>query len=267
VFANKLKRSVGYSQRGVADFVKQQLAGFKDGPQDEYAFRPINRPVFQQQAAWPQEDVTVPDVAYAAAPPLKFEILPDVDEAPVAPQQPYMAVDDVPLAIRMTAMDWQRRQQQLVAKINAQSMPEHHVAAHVIVPVDLFVGDLGRFLMMACDFYSHSFSNTVLLPKHMESARGLGLPTQFGISQELQKSDAQIRISQLRARVMSEHNRVASALSRGDVSALFKEKSTRLDYKQELAGICRSLATNAIGLSAFMSHESRYGTWLRNAGV
>jgi hypothetical protein len=83
----------------------------------------------------------------------------------------------------------------------------------------------------------------------------------------VQTSESQARILQLRTRVANEHNRVAAALARGDVELLFKKNNNRPDYKQELASICRSIAINSLGLSAFVTHESRFGSELRDAVV
>jgi hypothetical protein len=44
---------------------------------------------------------------------------------------------------------------------------------------------------------------------------------------------------------------------------LFKRTTHRPDYKKELGEICKSIAINTIGLSAFVTHESLFHDALR----
>jgi hypothetical protein len=261
VFANRLKRSDFSLLGGVSNFLKQELHRPQWGqPVDANPFRPVNRPVFQTALASEENCFEAPP---EPEPVIQTQYEHQHQRHDYAPHVIDAVIDDVPLAVRMLAMDWQRRQQKLVAQINAQQPAGCHVIALNIIPAELFAGELGRFLMMACDFYAQCFANTLLLPALSTGAKVLNLPQHPLVAADVQKSEARARLVQLRTRVANEHHRVASAIERGDVSALFKRNTNRPDYKKELGEICKSIAINTIGLSAFVTHESRFHDALR----
>lgn len=258
--ASRLNSIEKSATRVLSGFLRHNLSKLQHHDPNPHAFRPLGRPVFQ----------TAP--VFAEQPEPQLEFVPVYQEP--KPQLPVHvkpvavpAFEDIPLPTRMVAMEWQRRQQRLVAQINASLPSDRQVTAYNIVPADLFLGDVGRFLMMACDFYSHCFANTLILPMTPSGAAHFGLPQYTLVTPDVQLADARARIIQLRTRVANEHGRVAAALARGDVSLLFRPNSNRPDYKQELVSICRSIAINTVGLSAFVSHESRFYNELRDAGV
>lgn len=259
MFANRLNRGEKALQRGFSELFKSDVLKRlgREAPA-HYAFRHVAKPVFSTVAA-----ATIPSTVQAPTPALPAPPQQHVIQLPPAVPQ----VEDVPLANRITAMEWQRRLQHAVAQVNASLPSDHHVKAHTILPVELFSGDTGRFLMIACDFYSYAFANTLLLPAMPAGATHFRLPQHPGVTSEEQKSDARARVVQLRTRMANEHHRVAAALERGDVDLLFKPNLNRPNYKQELAGICKSIAINALGLSAFVTHESRFSDALGSARV
>jgi hypothetical protein len=260
VLAGRLKRSFVAHDGAVSGFVRQHFPMFKAADEPHYAFRPLDAPVFQRTLERPEHPQQEQRAPIYHAPPV-HEPAPQSETT----LQNLVTIDDVPLATRLEAMEWQRRQQQFVLQFNAALPVEHQVTAHSILPSEIFGGDLGRFLMLACNFYGHCFSNTLLLPKSSAGAQHFRLPMQSAILPALHVSDAKSRISQLRSRVANEHTRIANAVARGDVSVLFKQKEPRFDYKQELAGICRSMAINALGLSAYVTHESLFSQTLQSA--
>jgi hypothetical protein len=259
VFASRLNRGEKALQRGFSELFKSDvLKNFGREAPAQYAFRRLAKPVFLTVASSNTVAIDQPPSQIGAAPP---------QQSAKPPKQAASAVDDVPLANRITAMEWQRRLQHAVAQVNATLPSDHHVKAHTILPVELFSGDTGRFLMIACDFYGYAFANTLLLPTMPVGAMHFRLPQHPGVTSEEQISDARARVVQLRTRMANEHHRVAAALERGDVDLLFKPNHHRPNYKQELAGICKSIAINALGLSAFVTHESRFSDALGGARV
>jgi hypothetical protein len=261
VFANRLNNSENPLQRGFSELFKSDVfRRLRQENSPQYAFRRVAKPVFVTPV-YPDEQQ-----AYSAPPQ---PAPPSQQQYHSTPTPPSAAppVDDVPLANRIKAMEWQRRQQNAVAQVNASLPSDCHVAAHTILPAELFNGEIGRFLMIACDFYSHGLANTLLLPSMPAGALHFKLPQHPNATSEAQKSEARARVIQLRTRVANEHNRIAAALERGDVELLFKPNSNRPDYKQELASICKSIAINALGLSAFVTHESRFSDALGGARV
>jgi hypothetical protein len=266
VFASKLRKTVHQTQRGLAASLRLRLSSQAENAYQDYAFRPTHSPVFQsppqpEPAPYFSERHYVPP---APAPePIYQRTAANFVAAPVVAAPAPVDVDDLPLANRMLAMSWQRRRQQLVVEINKSLPATSQVSAFSILPAAMFVGDVGRFLMLACDFYSHSFSNTLLLPLLPAGASVLNLPLLPNVTTDIQLSDAKLRVVQLRTRVANEHNRVAAAISRGDMSALFNQGNKAHDYKRELVSICRSVAINTIGLSGYVSHESHFNDILR----
>lgn len=269
--AGRLNRIEKFATRGLAVLVGQNLTKFPRVREDDFdppAFRPVGRPVFQlgldsavqtEQPAKPaqhyQEPVPQPQPQPQPRSPVKQKSVS------------IAAIEDIPLPNRVLAVEWQRRQQRMVARINASLPSDCQVAAYAIVPPDLFEAEVGRFLMMAFEFYPHCFANTMFLPTSSSGAAHFGLPQHPQETPDMQRFDARSRITQLRTRVANEHGRVAAALARGDVSLLFKPNGNRPDYKQEFAAICRSVVINTFGLAAYMMHESRFNKELRDTEV
>jgi hypothetical protein len=263
VRASRLNSVEKFAARGLSGFIRQNLPKFPGLHQDDAdqpAFRPLGRPVFQSVPAFAAQ----PELPVGFAPCYQEPQAQNLPQFPVKEQSTAVAVPgDIPLPNRMVAMEWLRRQQRMVAQVNASLSSDCQVAAYSIVPPELFEGEVGRFLMMAFEFYPHSFANTMFLPTSPSGAAHFGLPQHPQMTPDVQRSDARSRVTQLRTRVANEHGRVAAALARGDVSLLFKPNSNRPDYKQELAAICRSVAINTFGLAAYMKHESRFNKELR----
>jgi hypothetical protein len=273
VRADRLNSIEKFAPRGLSDFIRQNLSKFPGARQDDAdqpVFRPLGRPVFQ----------SVPNHEFSYEP--QVELAPYYQEhqpqrqSQLQPQTQYplkqqsvsiAAIEEIPLPNRVLAVEWQRRQQRMVARINASLPSDCQVAAYAIVPPDLFEAEVGRFLMMAFEFYPHCFANTMFLPTSPTGAAHFGLPQHPQETLNTQRFDARSRITQLRTRVANEHGRVAAALARGDVSLLFKPNGNRPDYKQEFAAICRSVAINSFGLAAYMTHESRFNKELRDTEV
>jgi hypothetical protein len=264
VFARQFNSRKQDLPEKVVRFFRKNILGEKSASYfPQYEFRPIGRSVFH--GAEPHVHPSDIRVAVAPMPPPVAVVVQKPQPAKsVVVVNPVMA-DDVPLVHRIAAMDWQRYQQRLVTQVNAQQPAGCHVMAFAILPIELFTGEVGRFLMMACDFYSHAPCNTLLLPAMPAGAAQLQLPQHPIVTSYLQQSDAKAKILQLRTRVANEHHRVAVAIERGDVSELFKHNSNRADYKTELAQICKSVAINAFGLSAYGKHESHFGALLKDA--
>jgi hypothetical protein len=259
VFAYRINRAEKSLQRGLSELFKSDVLGrFGKAAPQQFAFRPLAQPVFLSAVRSDNPAAHLVENTAAAVP---FQNAVS-QQTPVA-----HPADDIPLANRIIGMDWQRRLQHAVAQVNASLPSDLHVKPHSILPLELFGGDIGRFLMIACDFYGHAFANTVLLPATLAGSAHFMLPLHPGATSEEQQSLARARVLQLRTRMANEHKRVAAALERGDVDLLFKQNSSRPNCKQELADICKSIAINALGLSAFMTHESRFSGALGGARV
>lgn len=261
MFASRLNRVEKSLQSGFSDLFKTEvLRNFGKEVAPQYAFRRLAKPVFLAPVAV-AETVALPKPIPTSSP----TALSAPPKSVPQPPQVVSPVDDVPLANRVIAMEWQRRLQHTVAQVNASLPAEHHVMAQTILPAELFSGETGRFLMIACDFYCSSFANTLLLPAMLAGAAHHKLPQHPRGTSDEQKSGARVKVLQLRTRMANEHKRVAAALERGDVDLLFKPNGSRPHYKQELAGICKSIAINALGLSGFVTHESRFNDALCGA--
>ena len=257
MFAGRLNRVEKSLQGGLSEFFKTDvLKGLGREAPPQYAFRRLAKPVFQVAA--PANHSAVQQVASS----IPSQLVPQhVQKPPVAHSQD----DDVPLTNRIIAMEWQRRLQHTLAQLNASLPSDHHVMAQPILPAELFSGETGRFLMIACDFYCSAYANTLLLPAMPAGAAHFKLPQHPRGTWLEQKSGARVKVLQLRTRMANEHKRIAAALERGDVELLFKQNTSRPQYKQELAGICKSIAITALGLSAFVAHESRFNDALCGA--
>jgi hypothetical protein len=268
VFASRYRRSNLAVQGGFAQALMQQF--FKPHrfvPLQQPAFRPVASPIFHQTQI-PQstiETYQAPQAIVVDYFPPKSDAeeytAPKVDKSTSMPPM-VVVVDDLPMPVRLEIMQWQRRQQLMLAQVNASQPAGCNVMAWQILPVETFAGDVGRFLMMACDFYSHCFANTMLLPVMPAGAQHLNLPRHPLHATEVQKAAAKAKISQLRTRVAQEHGRISSALERGDASALFGTSTNRCNYKQELAAICKAIAVNTLGPIAVSEHAIRFGSVL-----
>jgi hypothetical protein len=169
---------------------------------------------------------------------------------------------EVPTATRVKAIDYQRRQQLMVSNVNLQQPKGCHLMAFAILPLDLFQGELGKFLMIACDFFAHGASNTMLLPAHMEGSEYFALPKHPFTTGSASLAEAVAKVKGLRQRVLVEHQRASNAMQSGDLSRMFARSDRQAEYRLELATITRGLAVSLFGTAAWETHEMRFRTTL-----
>ncbi len=174
----------------------------------------------------------------------------------VARSQPELS--ELPNAIKLKAVDLQRRLHLLVAHVNRTLPAGCHVLAWSILPKEIFDGELGRFLMIACDFYACGPENTLLLPAMPDGMQYLHLPRHPLTTPETHIADASQRVSTLRQRVMTDHERALKALRNGDPTQMYQSSERRVRYRQELAKTGRDIAETAFGQNIWNDHENRF---------
>jgi hypothetical protein len=170
--------------------------------------------------------------------------------------------DDIPGSIRQKAIDWQCKQHALVSTVNRSQLPGCQIMAWNIIPVDLFHGDVGRFLMMACDFYGHCHANTLLLPVMPSGAQQLGLPRNPMALGSLEKSAIQRRVHFLRERVQREHASASQAISHGDFRQVFGCVERQQRYRSDLMVVVNEIAVQIIGREALVQHDQLFKDFL-----
>ncbi len=293
------------SKSGLSQFLREGIFPTRvQHLADPFEFRPVQTPVFRSLSSAPVAPAAAPTVMpgrYVAPEPELARYVPPIATPmpvvqpatvavarsivpprtvapaavvpPAAPVQlqvnPVMAelsmTADWPIGLRLKAMQWQRRQQNLLSKVNALQPSGCHVIAWNILPLETFAGDEGRFLMMACDYYSHCFDNTMFLPAMPAGEAHLKIMRHPLVSSPEHKAAALQQVSLLRERVAQEHNRVLAAIAKGDLTAVYRRKEKQQDYKNELSRISRSIATLILGVSTVRNHDAQFGSVLKEA--
>jgi hypothetical protein len=167
-------------------------------------------------------------------------------------------IAELPAPVRAKALEYQRRQQMCVSATNLQLPTGCHAMAWNIVPLELFQGELGRFLMIACDFHAYSPANTMLLPTMPSGAQYLNLPRHPLVVSDNHLQIAKTHITLLRDRVAGEHRRANLALQNGDVSQIYGRSDSKTIYCKELTAIVQYIARWQFGESAVQSHASQF---------
>jgi hypothetical protein len=216
----------------------------------------------RRPAAWPrhlgQDDVQAP-IRQPWAP---YQTPPMAQPQPVVQANAQLAME-LPIEVRLAAVDMQRRQHLLVAETNRRLEPGCHVMAWNIVPPAFFAGDMGRFLLMACDFHVHGPANTLLLPSMPFGADQLSLPRHPLVVTEQQSHRAEKLLLPLRQRVLDEHRRALQAMSHGDLTQIFTRSDRQAGYRLELGNIARSLVIDSFGVEVFQQHEQLFRTFIK----
>jgi hypothetical protein len=196
------------------------------------------------------------------APPPKLQTVKALAPPPtadtVAPPAARPETHDIPMAARVKAIDFQRRQQVLVSNLNLAVPKGCHLLAYNILPADFFQGELGKFLMLACEFYLHGPQNTMLLPALADGAQHFDLPKIPLTGQTQSHAEAVVQVKALRQRVLIEHQRAANAVQSGDFSRVYDRPGRQAEYRLELGNITRSLAIKLFGAAAWDTHEARF---------
>lgn len=176
---------------------------------------------------------------------------------PVAAPMQVQAVA-LPDAIRLKAADMQRRQNLLVTHVNSTLPAGCHVLPWSILPIELFPTELGRFLMIAFDFYACGAENTLLLPVTAGGAQFLSLPQHPLVTARTHIIDASDRIDELRKTVTADHQRTAQAMHDGNLSELFMSSERQTRYRQTLSDAACDIAETAFGPDIWNSHETHF---------
>jgi hypothetical protein len=196
-------------------------------------------------------------VPVSSPPPAQVRKLPDL-KAPERDVPDLPAQLEIPNSVRLKAADFQRRQHLLVSHVNRTLPNGCYVLAWSILPKELFQGDLGRFLMLAYDFYACAPENTLLLPGTAEGVQFLSLPRHPLVTALAHIDDASKRIGQLRQTVTADHQRALLALQKGDPSHLYKSSERRALYGKQLTEITYDIAETAFGDNIWSAHETRF---------
>jgi hypothetical protein len=163
-----------------------------------------------------------------------------------------------PKQVRQIAVDLQRRQQVVLGRLNSSLQPQAHLLALGILPPEAFQNDIGRFLMLACNFFACSPENTLVTPATEETADFLGLPFIGAKIPDPLISNTLSKLQWLRESVIVEHRRTSIALQQGDLSQLLKSNERQAAYRQNLTEITRDLAIARCGKSMWEDHERHF---------
>lgn len=169
---------------------------------------------------------------------------------------------DLPAPVRAKALDWQRRQQSLVTTTNWRLATGCQAVAWSIVPTQLFHGELGRFLILACDFHAYGPENTMLLPTMAAGEQQLGLPRHPLIVSEQHLQSATQYLTALRDRVAVEHRRAQTSLQSGDLSHIYARAESKTKYCKELSSIVKSIADTQLGRGAYDAHSAQFAEFI-----
>jgi hypothetical protein len=213
--------------------------------------------------AFKPEVVAAP--VFRAVDPLPLPPLPVTAEVPRTfskPTTPALETVDLPPSLRAKELDWQRRQQALVTTTNWRLPSGSLVMAWNVVPVQLFQGDLGRFLVMACDFHAYGPANTMLLPSMPAGAQQLCLPRHPLVVSEKHLQTSLQHITALRDRVAAEHRRANIALQNGDLSQIFARTDSKARYCKELSKIVETIASAELGTDVLKTHRLQFEAFI-----
>jgi hypothetical protein len=169
---------------------------------------------------------------------------------------------DLPAPVRAKALDWQRRQQSLVTTTNWRLATGCQAVAWSIVPTQLFHGELGRFLILACDFHAYGPENTMLLPTMAAGEQQLGLPRHPLIVSEQHLQSAKQYLMALRGRVAVEHRRAQTSLQSGDLSHIYARAESKAKYCKELSSIVKTIADAQLGRGTHDAHSAQFGAFI-----
>jgi hypothetical protein len=219
--------------------------------------------VQQRQQAYVAPAVTA---VQAAARPLPVAAQPSAP-APVtqhtalpatAPKTTLNLQGDLPVAVRQKSLDYQQRLQRLVIQIN-QNLPQGcTVLPWQPVPITVFEGELGKFMIMACDFHAHGPANTILLPALPAGVEYLNLPRHPFMVPERHTAYAKQLVMQLRDQVARDNAEIAKSMSRGDMSRLLSAADKQANYRKQMVAIAMKLAKEAFDLKVYEAHEARF---------
>jgi hypothetical protein len=166
----------------------------------------------------------------------------------------------VPRHARQRASDLMRRQQALLAHLNSTLPADAQLVAGSIVPHEAFEGELGRFLILACDFHAASPENTLITPATQADADYLRLPLLPSRTPDTALALSLSKLNWLRETVIVEHRRTALALQHGDLSHLLKGNERQVAYRLQLGAIVQDIATQVCGKLPWNAHEQHFRT-------
>jgi hypothetical protein len=164
----------------------------------------------------------------------------------------------MPRHARQKSADLLRLQQAMLAHLSTSLPPEADLVVGSLLPHEAFQNELGRFLMLACDFYGTSPENTYVTPQSREVAKRLGLVFVPNEMPDHLKTQALSKLQWLREAVASDHRRTAAALHQGDISRLLECNDRKLAYREELQTIVHGLAIARCGATAWEAHERHF---------
>jgi hypothetical protein len=171
----------------------------------------------------------------------------------------------LPKQARQKAVELQRRQHALLGRLNSSLSSQAHLQAVSILPLEAFQNDIGRFLMLACNFFACSPENTVVTPATAEAATFLGLPFINANLPNMLISNTLSKLQWLRETVILEHRRTSIALQQGDISQLLKSDDRQLAYRQDLMAIVHDLALARCGNETWEDHERHFRSEIQSA--
>ncbi len=163
-----------------------------------------------------------------------------------------------PKQARQKAVELQRRQQALLGRLNSSLPSQTQLLALSILPPEAFQNDIGRFLMLACNFFACSPENTLVTPATAEAAEFLGLPFIEPQIPDQFISNTLSKLQWLRETVIVEHRRTSIALQQGDLSQLLKSNERQLAYRQNLTAIAQDLALARCSKATWEDHERHF---------
>ncbi len=228
--------------------------------------RPISIPSPVEVKPFSAAVVVAPANVATAFPVFKSAVVPAAKPTTVAAPAvikpvPVQSLEmmDLPLATRVRAVELQRKQQLLVSVANNRLPAGCHVLAWHIIPISLFQGELGRFMMIAGGFHAYGPQNTILLPTMPAGASHLDLPRHPLVVSEAHLDRAKLQLTVLRDRVAAEHRRADTALQNGDASQVFNRTHSKAKYCNDLDDLIYDIAKSQIGSAAIKTHWDHFG--------
>jgi hypothetical protein len=187
---------------------------------------------------------------------------------PETPDQPHhfqsaAIAFGIPTQAKQKAAELQRLQKAMLAHFNKSLPQDAQLSALSLLPAAAFQNDLGRFLMLACEFYMASPENTCLTVSSAEAARHNGLMFMSADMPDGLKSSTLKKLQWLRDSVASDHQRTALSLRNGHINELLKSADRKLAYRQELQSIVQEVAIARCSAKAWSLHEQHFRATLQ----
>ena len=177
---------------------------------------------------------------------------------PVAEMLPHRSEIRVPNSEVMRANKVLELQRRCTEEINAQLPIGSRVMAWPLIPTAVWERENATFMMIACDFFSASAANTLLLPVSGMGGAQLKLPQHPLYADQSLVREAKLKVSRLQTSFAAEHYRVRDALARGEYSVLDQGFARKQKYIDALKALALELGNLAFGKTAMANNKELF---------